>query len=145
MSMHLARAGQFFRALEHVCFTNRLVVLGGDFNVSLDRAVATEGSLELRTLCNPFHLVDANRVAGPSGPSFTWSNSQGYRSRLDYLFIPRGQEVREFVNRPTWAFDHNVVGVTVVLSEQSRGWNFWWLNASLLQDKAFCEAFCAAF
>lgn len=54
--------GGFFRALEHVCFTNRLVVLSGEFNVSLDRALAIEGSMDLQTLCSALHLVDASKV-----------------------------------------------------------------------------------
>lgn len=47
------------------------------WGVSLDGTAVGEGALELLSLCNAFHLVDAVRIEGTDVSNFTWSNSRG--------------------------------------------------------------------
>jgi len=58
----------FLDILAPVLYTNRLLVLGGDFNVSLDNASVNE----LAKLVAGFSLRDVFRVTGGSEPDYTW-------------------------------------------------------------------------
>ncbi|KAL2080684.1 hypothetical protein ACEWY4_024477 [Coilia grayii] len=128
-----------FAEVAPLLHTSRLVVLGGDFNSSLD----TAPSGDLGGLVGGLPLVDAFRVAGDGSPGFTWRNSRGQASRLDYLFVSAGVGVRGFVLQPLWLSDHCLIGAQLDVGEQqrrrSRGpWRF---NASFLGDPSFCRVF----
>lgn len=66
-------------------YTNRLVVLGGDFNMSLDKSSGGE----LAEVIKSFGLQDAFRAVGEEGPGYTWWNSRQEASRLDYIFFSK--------------------------------------------------------
>lgn len=72
----LGERRDFFQSLEPLMFTNRIVVLGGDFNKDLDK-VPISG---LGNLVRAFALLDAHRPAGiqqgtPEGQPRVWTTS----------------------------------------------------------------------
>ena len=76
-----------FLTLPNVCVTNRVLVVGGDFNVSFEGI----GDFSLpypRDVVVDFNLQDGFRVVDKFGEGFTWSNSRGSRSRIDFVFLP---------------------------------------------------------
>jgi len=125
----------FFNCLNVLFFTNRKVFLGGDFNVSLDR----ESKGELASLIKSFSFRDSFKVAGGASDGFTWRNSRGEASRLDYVFVSAGVEVEQFFMLPVWLSDHCMVGVEVEVGGLERGRGSWRLNRSFLQDENFCQ------
>ncbi len=124
----------FLYSLNAILYTNRLLVLGGDFNVSLDNA---SGSV-LAQLVTGFSLCDSFRGAGGKVPTFTWRNSRQEAARLDYLFLPSYVKVFNYTQIPMWYSDHCLVGVWVEVGGEGRG--VWRFNTSFLKDKFFCIA-----
>ncbi|KAG1928992.1 hypothetical protein F2P79_023214 [Pimephales promelas] len=80
-------------------------------------------------------------VAGGASDGFTWRNSRGEASRLDYVFVSAGVEVEQFFMLPVWLSDHCMVGVEVEVGGLERGRGSWRLNRSFLQDENFCQVF----
>ena len=81
-----------FRELNASLNTSRRIILAGDFNVSLDGGGTGSGGLDysaraLAELVRDYALVDTFRAAHPGAPGFTWRNSRGAASRLDYVFV----------------------------------------------------------
>lgn len=126
----------FLDSLNAVLFTNRLLVLGGDFNVSLDNA---SGSL-LAQLTTGFSLRDSFRGAGGRDPTFTWQNSRQEAARLDYIFVPSHVKVFNYTQVPMWCSDHCMVGVWLEVGGERRGRGVWRFNTSFLSDNIFCTA-----
>lgn len=107
----------FLDSLERVLYTNRFLVLGGDFNMSLDN---TSGKA-LAHLVAGFSLRDSFRGAGGREPTYTWRSSKQEASRLDYLFLPVHTRVWEYTQQPMWCSDHCLVGVRVEVGGMKRG------------------------
>lgn len=126
----------FLESLNAILYTNRLLVLGGDFNVSLDNA---SGSA-LAQLVTSFSLCDSFRGAGGRVPTSTWQNSRQEAARLDYLFLPSYVKVFNYTQVPMWCSDHCLVGVWVDVGGERRGRGVWRFNTSFLEDKVFCIA-----
>ncbi|KAF5892597.1 uncharacterized protein DAT39_017706, partial [Clarias magur] len=123
--------------LEPLLYTNRLVLIGGDFNVDIEG----EGGSELAQVMAGAGLVDMYRVVEPDTPGYTWKNSRGHSSRLDLLFVADTAKVQTCLLRPFWACDHCLVmgGVQVEVARRGRG--TWRLNRTMLQDTSFCTGF----
>ncbi|KAJ8400184.1 hypothetical protein AAFF_G00398780 [Aldrovandia affinis] len=85
---------EVFRDLPRCLSPMRSLILGGDFNVCFDgRDGVGEGSIDYSALAEvvkDFFLVDAFRASHPSNAGFTWRNSRGAMSRLDYIFVGGG-------------------------------------------------------
>ncbi|KAJ8349256.1 hypothetical protein AAFF_G00170560 [Aldrovandia affinis] len=136
---------EVFRDLPGCLSTTRSLILGGDFNVSLDTGVG-EGGIDysaraLAELVRDFSLVDAFRAAHPTDPGFTWRNSRGAESRLDYIFMGGGQSGVKCVLLPSWASDHDALRVSLPMDRPKWGRGVWRLNSSLLGSDAFVIAF----
>lgn len=125
----------FLDDLAPVLFTNRLVVLGGDFNVSLDNA----SGKDLAQLVTNFSLRDSFRLAGGLEPTYTWRNNRQEASRLDYVFLPDHMKVINYIQQPMWCTDHCLVGVGVEVGGLKRGRGVWRFNTSYLKDRTFYE------
>ncbi|KAJ8352436.1 hypothetical protein SKAU_G00239120 [Synaphobranchus kaupii] len=80
-----------------------------------------------------------------SAPGFTWGNSRGARSRLDYLFVPGGQRVSSVEVIPLFFSDHSGVRTTVGFSAPKFGKSFWKLNVQVLEEEAFCNRFVSLY
>lgn len=96
----------FFSLVEPLLFTNKVVVLGGDFNVDLSRAPGCDLG---RVVAGCLLRDAAVEVGGGGPPAATWANSRGVSSRLDYLFFPAGVRVVSFGVSPVWLSDHCLV------------------------------------
>ncbi len=92
----------FLDSLVPILYTNRLLVMGGDFNMSLDN----DSGKELALLIAGFSLRDSFRGAGGRQPTYTWQSSKQEASRLDYLFFPVQVRVCNYTQQPMWCSDH---------------------------------------
>ncbi|KAJ8355076.1 hypothetical protein AAFF_G00101530 [Aldrovandia affinis] len=94
--------------------------------------------------CSPvrdFSLVDAFRATHPTDPGFTWRNSRGAESRLDYIFMGGGLSGVKCVLLPSWASDHDMLRASLPMDGPEWGRGFWRLNTSLLGSDAFITSF----
>ena len=134
-----ARRVGFFERLAPILMTNRVVVFGGDFNVVVGGGGGVEA--ELVKLCGDFGLRDAYVATGERGVGYTWGNSRGARSRIDYIFVSRGVALTGFSVEPLAFSDHSMVGVGLALEQWARGRPRWRFSNRLLEDPAFCSQF----
>ncbi|GAA6077017.1 uncharacterized protein LOC121397172, partial [Tachysurus ichikawai] len=134
------RRGQrrgFFHLLEPLLCTNRLLLVGGDFNVDVD----VEGGRELAQVMAGAGLVDVYRVVEPQALGHTWCNSRGDAARLDLLFVAERARVQSCSLRPFWGTDHCMVVGCIETEVGTRGQGVWRLNTAVLQDPSFCVVF----
>ena len=131
---------ELFCGLDTVMCTDRLLILGGDFNVSLDRGGDNSGR-HLETLIKNYSLVDVFRSCSPADPGFTWCNSRGNRSRLDYFFVDKEHGVVDAELLPVWFSDHVVLKITIEVSAPVFGRGCWRLNMGVLGEEGFRKAF----
>ncbi|KAJ8400411.1 hypothetical protein AAFF_G00397940 [Aldrovandia affinis] len=123
------------------------LILSGDFNACLDgRDGMGKGGIDysaraLAEVVNDFTLVDAFRALHPSDAGFTWHNSRGAASRLDYIFVGGGISGMSCVLLSSWASDLDMLRVSLVMDRPKWGPGFWHLNTSLLGSDAFIKAF----
>ncbi|KAL7852884.1 hypothetical protein SRHO_G00186690 [Serrasalmus rhombeus] len=81
-SSHIA----FLEALAPFCFTNRHVVVAGDFNINLEGRDDVSVK-HLKKLVAGFSLIDGFKFCNPGSPGHTWHNSRGASSRIDYILV----------------------------------------------------------
>lgn len=133
----LAEREGFLGSIAPILFTNRRVVFGGDFNVSLGES---EGG-ELAQLVASFSLQDPFRALGDGVREYTWQNSRGAASRLDYLFFSARVQLTRYTHVPMWLSDHCMVGVWANLGGGiRRGERKWKFNTTYLKSPVFMEA-----
>lgn len=99
---------EVFRDIEPVCFTNRILVLGGDFNISFE-SVDDFSLGHLERVVDNFNLVDTFKRAKPGVAGATWCNSRGAASRIDFVFAPKGIKVCNADISLVWFRDHHWV------------------------------------
>ncbi len=126
----------FLDNLAPVLYTNRLLIMGGDFNMSLDNV----SGKELAVLAAGFSLQDSFRGAGGREPTYTWRGSKQEASRLDYIFFPAHVRVYKYTQQPMWCSDHCLVGAWAEVGGMKRGRGVWRFNTSFLKDRTFCVA-----
>lgn len=132
------RRNELFENLDTVFMTNSQVILGGDFNTSREGNAA---STALATLITRYQLVDAYRKVYPGDPGFTWTNSRGAASRIDYVFCPAQLMVTSAHISPVFYTDHNMLTVEVNLMVAPFGKGYWKLNNQILADIQFRASF----
>lgn len=135
----------FFKNLPNLWDTNRCVIMGGDFNITLD-SLEKNGEVDfsgiyLKKELKEHSLQDAYREDNKDDSGFTWGNTRGNRGRLDYFFITQGIEIKELRILPCWCSDHEMVLVTIVNNEVNMGKGYWKMNISLLEDDIFKKEF----
>ena len=126
---------ELFGGLDAILSTNRRLVFGGDFNVSVEGGDFSARAL--RELIKRFGLVDAFRALNPADPGYTWGNSRGARSRLDFVFVSPGLRVGAAAVKPMYFSDHSGVAVAVNVEGPKFGKGYWHLNVRVLQEEAF--------
>ena len=137
---------EVFRELTASLNTTRRIILAGDFNVSLDGGGTGSGGVDysaraLAEVVRDYALVDIFRAVHPGAPGFTWRNSRGAASRLDYVFVGKETGGVTCDLMPSWASDHDMLRVSVPGGGVQWGAGFWRLNVSLLSSRAFKRAF----
>lgn len=118
-------------------YTNRLVVLGGDFNMSLEKSSGGE----LAGVIKSFGLQDSGQSIGGGGLGYTWWNSRQEASRLDYIFFSKSVKVNSYTRQLMWCSDHCLVGAGAEVEAGQRGRGKWRMNVTYLQDQTFCKVF----
>ena len=98
--------------------TNRSVRTAGDFNIFLDK---DQNVLALKNFISDYHLKDGYRELHKGDPGFTWGNSRGARSRIDYIFLPREIPVTSGEIIPAFYTDHNLLKLTVEIKNTEYG------------------------
>lgn len=131
---------ELFGGLDAVFCTNRIILFGGDFNVSVDRA-GDSSVKHLKTLLSNFSLKDAFRSCSPVDPGFTWRNSRGSRSRIDCVFVAREHSVLKAELFPAWFTDHLMLSVKMDFAAMVLGRGYWKMNINILFEDDFKHGF----
>lgn len=137
---------EMFKNLPDILSTNRIVVMGGDFNISLDGRGGSGGDDDfsakyISSLLADFFLTDMYRKLNTKDPGHTWRNSSGLSRRLDYFFITNSFMEGEFESFPNWSSDHDIIRVGFKVSLPQLGPGFWKLNIRLLEKEGFRKGF----
>ena len=121
------------------CATNRVLVVGGDFNVELG-GTGEVSVAAWRVLFSGHSLVDGGRRTTPHLDGPTWRNSRGVQKRLDYVFLPRSLGPVSGRVLPVFFSDHDGVLLTVRGRVPVFGRGYWRLNLGVLEEQAFCDS-----
>lgn len=138
----MASRKECFLVLQDLFVTNRHIIMGGDFNVSLDKGGGHDytGGM-LKGILLQFSLVDGFRKCNPKLEGVTWRNSRGAKSRIDYFFVSKVLSVDSCIVSPMWFSDHDTIQCTIQFKGPVFGGGFWKLNCELLGDKYFRDTF----
>ena len=135
------------REIYNVLNSNRVTVLGGDFNfvenLGLDKSggdplAGDGGTRVMQTIKGDFSLVDVFRALYPARRLFSFS-AQGVSTRLDRFYMSSAVVGRVGSTSliPCTFTDHSIVEMTFVdglFDTYTHGPGFWKLNVSLLED-----------
>ncbi len=145
-----------FQSIEQFLATNRLIILGGDFNcvvnLKLDKIGGNlvkeqAGAKILRQWVSDYSLTDIYRSSFPDSVVVTWRNSAGVGSRLDRFYISSTlvQSLDSCGILPCSFSDHDYVYVKLTGFEGiDFGPGYWKCNNSVFDDKfkALFAGFC---
>ena len=129
-------------------YNSKNIIIGGDFNIELDRASSEPNSLknpmyakQITTLMEMLSLVDIWRLRNPTRKRYTRRERTKYgfsQSRLDYFIISCHLEyfLKNTDILPSIKSDHSLLCMNLSLvNEPKRGKGTWKLNVSLLEDE----------
>lgn len=130
---------ELFGGLDTVLCCSRVLILGGDFNVSFEKGDSS--LVHLNNVIKKFDLKDGFRAAYPTGEGYTWGNSRGSRSRIDFVFVPKESGVIFVDLLPVWFTDHVALSVKFNVFVVDYGPGYWKVNISVLADENFKISF----
>ncbi|KAI4896701.1 hypothetical protein NFI96_030906 [Prochilodus magdalenae] len=130
----------FLEVLAPFCVTNRHLVVAGDFNINLERDVDVSLKHFKKLICD-FGLVDGFEFCNPGNPGYTWHNSRGASSRLDYILASSSIGFKRVSLSPRWYSDHMMVEATVSITAPPFGRGYWKLNVEILEESEFQSLF----
>lgn len=131
---------------------NTNLIMGGDFNISLDVRDFDSTRNRFRTsrsrfskLIDELDLTDIWRYKHPNAQRFTWRRANStQQSRIDYLFISDWLLNNNIVSRcdiaPGILSDHSLVTAALRVTNSVRGPGVWRFNNSLLDNDDFVAA-----
>lgn len=125
-------------------FPNSHILLGGDFNITLNSEIDrwpptldNNRNAYFKLFMDRYDLIDIWRVKFPDEVSFTWSNKDNTRlSRIDFWLVSKSIKEQDIsVNiLPCPLSDHKAVFISIKLfSDNDYKANYWKLNNSLLK------------
>ena len=146
----------FFRKLSYLINSDERyeqckILLGGDFNVSLDPSkhcsggnpVLKDSVKELEEILIENDLIEIWRIQNPDCKTFTWRQKTPLiQRRLDYWFIPESlqDDVAKIKIVSAVRTDHSAVVIEInSLDTQNHGPSFWKTNNSLLEDPIYVQ------
>ena len=130
----------FLEVLAPFCVTNRHLVVAGDFNINLERDVDVSLKHFKKLICD-FGLIDGFDFCNPGNPGYTWHNSRGASSRLDYILASSSIGFKRVSLSPRWYSDHMMVEATVSITAPPFGRGYWKLNVEILEESEFQSLF----
>ena len=129
---------------------NIQIIWGGDFNISFDLQLDTNGRnpklkaksiAKIMSIMSDYDLYDIYRTRFPSSQCFTWrQNTSLKQRRLDYFLISdQLQEQTGLIDViPSVQSDHSTIVIRINgLKDDLKGRSYWKFNNSLLNDKTF--------
>jgi len=129
-------------------FPNAHILLGGDFNITLDNMIdrwppghSSNTNAKLKLLMQRFDLIDAWRTKHPHDVTFTWcNNSRSKQSRIDLWLVSRVLIDNLSTNiLSTPLTDHKAIQININLlpTNYAKLYNSYWkLNSSVLKHEA---------
>ena len=140
------------RRLYNLLNSNRVTLLGGDFNfvenLGLDKCgedplAGDGGTRVIRSIKNDFSLVDVFRTLYPTRRAYSFS-AQGVSTRLDRFYLSSTVVgcVRSTSLIPCTITDHSIAELTFddrLFGTYSHGPGFWKFNVSLLKEASLVE------
>ena len=131
---------------------NKIIILGGDFNLFLDSALEAEGGSpvlkkssvsKLIEIKEKYNLCDIWRIRNTKEKRFTFR--QKHRSgflqrRLDYFFVSNTlqESIKDTEILPALSSDHSPIFFSLVSTKPaSKGKGLWKFNNSLLLNEEF--------
>lgn len=145
--------GTFFRkTLQQLLhFSSGSLIVGGDFNVTLNPSLDTSNGLSsityralhvIKTQFSELLLHDTWRTLHPKVKDFTFFSSPHSKySRLDYLFISQNNlsSLTKATIEPMVLSDHNPITMTLHIPTSMAHSHIWRLDNSLLTDPELSE------
>ena len=133
-------------------FGNENMILGGDWNVVLDRNLdsrnyaSTTNRPRSRTailnMMSKLDLIDIFRTLYPSSRKYTWRKFNSIKQgRLDFFLISNNllSEINGSNIGSSYRSDHSFIDVVLRTDERKRDKQFWKFNNSLLKDTGFVK------
>lgn len=122
-----------------ICFMmSNVIITGGDLNCSLDK---DGGSYLLTDFMAKYRLADTMGKVSGKQVGYTWENSRGMRSRLDYLLVGDKEKVTGGGTIFAPFTDHKAIWVTVTFRGVGFGKGYWKLNNDILAEYEYRESF----
>ena len=147
---------QLFKTLSNLLSKNLSendeVIIGGDFNVTLDETLDKKGGNketnlrsrnELKQLIDKYYLNDIWRTKNPEKKRFTWrQHKPEVQCRLDFFLISNSlQDNTSNIDiLPAFRSDHS--GVLIEINPhkvEKRGRGYWKFNANLLTNNQYTQ------
>lgn len=141
--------GEISKFLPEESEADETIILGGDFNVSMNDSLDRKGYStpsirnlafrdNLEALLDSLDLCDLWRIQNPSTKAYTWSRAHKM-ARLDYIFIPYsfGGHLQASNPRSFSFSDHRLVAIDINPLSLPKGKGFWRMKASLLNREDF--------
>ena len=117
------------------------IVVGGDFNVTLDSDGKPFKKEYVKKIQYDFDLVDIWRIRNPECKRFTWRQKNPFiQRRLDYWLINDSSQddIEKSGIIPSINSDHSAIFLHLnSLDKPEYGPSFWKFNASLIDDDDF--------
>ena len=135
-------------------YSDKNIILGGDFNVCLDPVldklggrseVKSEYCKNLENFIEEFSLVDIWRLRNGKAMKFTRRDrTKGglVQSQIDYWFISNSLQylIKNTYIKPGYGSDHSILTLQIELFQtQKRGRGVWKFNNYLLNDLTYLE------
>ena len=126
-------------------------IVGGDYNVVLDpkmdskdrRTNNNKAQAKILQFLEEDNFCDVYRLLNPEGRRFTYFKRNPFSAaRLDYFLATYSLmgQINEYNVENVSYSDHNLIAISISLSEFRRGPGMWKLNTRLLQDEQAVEA-----
>lgn len=135
---------EMVESLAPLCATNRVLIVGGDFNVELG-GVGDSSVGAITGLMASHGLVDGGLNTTPALAGPTWRNSRGVERRLDYVFLPKSLGLLSGRLLPVFFSDHDGVLLRVKAPVCLFGRGYWKLDRDILEERAFVNVFSVFF
>ena len=127
---------------------NDNVIIAGDFNLVMNLNCDSNylhdnnasAKKELNNIIHKYELVDVWRHFHPTDKDYTWMKPTPLKyGRIDMYFISDHlkTKVHDSGISAGYRTDHNMISLTLGISEERRGPGIWKFNDSLLQDESY--------
>lgn len=133
---------ELFLKMDTCFMTRKNIIVGGDFNCSLERE---KFSLPFKTFIKKYGLIDVMAKLQGKQVEYTWKNTRGVKSRLDYILVDKKSKIKRGKLIPALFTDYQAVEVELEIEGMEFGKGYWKLNNEVLTEKDYREKFLELF